>query len=74
MSALLHEADEFHRCGADRYVDLALMVANAGESWTAPHEAERAFAILFEILGINAPDRERLAFCDLRDSGAQTAC
>ncbi|UGQ22231.1 APH(3'') family aminoglycoside O-phosphotransferase [Brucella anthropi] len=47
---------------ADRYADLALMVANAGESWAAPHEAERAFAILLDILGINAPDRERLAF------------
>lgn len=47
---------------ADRYADLALMVANAGESWTAPDEAESAFAILFDILGINAPDRERLAF------------
>lgn len=47
---------------ADRYADLALMVANAEESWTAPHEAEHAFAILFDMLGINAPDRERLAF------------
>jgi streptomycin 3"-kinase len=47
---------------ADRYSDLALMVANAEESWTTLHEAERAFAILFDILGINAPDRERLAF------------
>jgi len=47
---------------ADRNADLALMVANAGESWTAPHEAECAFAILFDILGNNAPDRERLAF------------
>lgn len=47
---------------ADRYADLALLVANAGENWTSLHEAERAFAILFDILGINAPDRERLAF------------
>ncbi|QOG08851.1 APH(3'') family aminoglycoside O-phosphotransferase [Aureimonas sp. OT7] len=47
---------------ADRYADLALMVANAGESWTTPHEAERGFTILFDILGISAPDRERLAF------------
>jgi len=47
---------------ADRYADLALMVANAGENWTAPHEAERAFATLFDILGIKAPDRGRLAF------------
>lgn len=47
---------------ADRYADLALMIANAGESWAGPHEAERAFATLFDILGINSPDRERLAF------------
>ncbi|TDK31251.1 APH(3'') family aminoglycoside O-phosphotransferase [Rhizobium deserti] len=47
---------------ADRYADLALMVANAGESWTTPNEAERAFAILFNVLEISAPDRERLAF------------
>nr|BCI56210.1 hypothetical protein 1 [Pasteurella multocida] len=25
-------------------------------------EAERAFAVLFNVLGIEAPDRERLAF------------
>ncbi|RZN95031.1 hypothetical protein EVV10_34840 [Pseudomonas aeruginosa] len=31
-------------------------------SWTTPHEAERGFTILFDILGISAPDRERLAF------------
>jgi streptomycin 3"-kinase len=47
---------------ADRYADLALMVANASESWTAPDEAERAFAVLFGVLGIEVPDRERLAF------------
>lgn len=47
---------------ADRYADLALMTANAEESWAAPHEAERAFDVLFEVLGIDAPDRERLAF------------
>ena len=35
---------------ADRYADLALMIA------------ERAFAVLFNVLGIEAPDRERLAF------------
>lgn len=47
---------------ADRYADLALMLANAGESWTTVEEAERAFDILFSILRIEAPDRERLAF------------
>ena len=47
---------------ADRYVDLALMVANASESWTSQEQAEQAFAILFDILGIATPDRERLAF------------
>lgn len=47
---------------ADRYADLALMIANAGEIWPASHEAERAFVVLFDILRITAPDRERLAF------------
>ncbi len=46
----------------DRYADLALMVANAGESWTTKDQAERAFSILFDSLGIERPDRERLAF------------
>jgi streptomycin 3"-kinase len=47
---------------ADRYADLSLMVANAGESWTTAHEAECAFSILFDILGIKRADRERLSF------------
>ncbi|EJA3280421.1 TPA: APH(3'') family aminoglycoside O-phosphotransferase [Pseudomonas aeruginosa] len=47
---------------ADRYADLALMIANAGENWTTLAQAERAFGILFETLGISAPDRDRLAF------------
>ena len=46
---------------ADRYADLALLLANARESWTSPDHAERAHAILFETLAIK-PDRERLAF------------
>ncbi len=47
---------------ADRYADLALMIANAGESWASPGEGDEAFAILFDTLGVEAPDRERLAF------------
>jgi streptomycin 3"-kinase len=47
---------------ADRYVDLALMVANARESWVSREQEARAFAILFDTLGIEAPDMERLAF------------
>jgi streptomycin 3"-kinase len=47
---------------ADRYVDLSLMIANAEESWATPEQGERAFSILFETLGIDAADRERLAF------------
>jgi streptomycin 3"-kinase len=47
---------------ADRYVDLALMVANARESWASREEEAQAFAILFNTLGIEAPDKERLAF------------
>lgn len=47
---------------ADRYADLALMVANAEESWTEPDQAERAFSVLFDIMRIETPDRDRLAF------------
>jgi streptomycin 3"-kinase len=47
---------------AARYVDLALMVANARESWGSPEKEAQAFAILFDTLGIGAPDGERLAF------------
>lgn len=47
---------------ADRYSDLALMLANAGESWSSEDEAKEAFDILFSTLEIEAPDRERLAF------------
>ncbi len=42
---------------ADRYADLALMIANAEENWAAPDEAERAFAVLFNVLGINPRPR-----------------
>jgi streptomycin 3"-kinase len=47
---------------ADRYADLALMIANADESWEAQHYADRAFSILFETMGIKKPDRDRLTF------------
>jgi streptomycin 3"-kinase len=47
---------------ADRYADFTLMLANAGENWTTPEEAEAAFDILFSTLRIEAPDKERLAF------------
>lgn len=47
---------------ADLYADLSLMVANAQEHWTGRDQSERAFTILFETLGIPAPDRECLAF------------
>ncbi|WP_255448320.1 APH(3'') family aminoglycoside O-phosphotransferase [Telmatospirillum sp. J64-1] len=47
---------------ADAYVDLALMLANARESWTTQEQEAQAFAILFNSLGIEAPDRERLVF------------
>lgn len=46
---------------ADRYADLALLLANARESWTSPDQADRAQSILFETFGIT-PDRDRLAF------------
>lgn len=47
---------------ADRYVDLALMLANAGESWSGPGQAETAFAGLSEVFGLELPDQERLDF------------
>ncbi|MGK6313649.1 APH(3'') family aminoglycoside O-phosphotransferase [Neorhizobium sp. DT-125] len=47
---------------ADRYADLALLVANAGESWVSREQGAQAFAILFDTLGIDKPDKERLAF------------
>jgi streptomycin 3"-kinase len=47
---------------ADRYADLALMLANAQEHWTTQREAEMAFDTVFATLKIEAPDRERLAF------------
>jgi len=47
---------------ADRYGDLALMLANASESWTTRAQAKEAIDILFSILKIEAPDEGRLAF------------
>nr|WP_168880224.1 APH(3'') family aminoglycoside O-phosphotransferase [Rhizobium sp. P28RR-XV]NLR89490.1 APH(3'') family aminoglycoside O-phosphotransferase [Rhizobium sp. P28RR-XV] len=47
---------------ADRCVDLALMIANAEESWAKPEQGQKALSILFETLEIAKPDRERLAF------------
>ncbi|ODT16752.1 MAG: APH(3'') family aminoglycoside O-phosphotransferase [Kaistia sp. SCN 65-12] len=47
---------------ADRYADLALMVANAEENWTTADQADDAFAALFASLEIATPDRDRLAF------------
>jgi streptomycin 3"-kinase len=47
---------------ADRYADLALMVANAEENWVTAEQSDDAFAALFASLGIAEPDRDRLAF------------
>jgi streptomycin 3"-kinase len=47
---------------ADRYADLALMLVNAAEIWTTQGQGEQARAILFDTLGLGAPDQERLAF------------
>lgn len=47
---------------ADRYADLALMLANAEENWTTQEQANAAFDQLFTTLKSEAPDRERLAF------------
>jgi streptomycin 3"-kinase len=47
---------------ADPYVDLALFVANARESWADAAQAQAARVRLFEVLGIGEPDDGRLAF------------
>ncbi|MGH6762964.1 MAG: APH(3'') family aminoglycoside O-phosphotransferase [Phyllobacterium sp.] len=47
---------------ADRYVDFALMLANAKETWSGPDEAKAAFKNLFDIHAISSPDEERLEF------------
>lgn len=47
---------------ADRYVDLALLLANARESWTAHEQAQAARRMTFELLGIDEPDDGRLSF------------
>lgn len=47
---------------ADRYADLSLLLANAGETWSTPEEASAAETALFDLLAIPAPDRDRLAF------------
>jgi streptomycin 3"-kinase len=47
---------------ADRYADLALLTANARESWASDTVAVAADAELFTILGIAGPDSDRLAF------------
>lgn len=47
---------------ADRYADLALMVANAEENWTTPGQSAAAFTALFASLDIATPDRDRLTF------------
>jgi streptomycin 3"-kinase len=46
---------------ADRYADLALVLANASESWSSPAEAQGARRLLFDILAVS-PDQERLDF------------
>ncbi len=50
---------------ADRYADLALMMLTPKRNWGSAREAERAFAVLFNVLGIEAArprTNERLAF------------
>jgi streptomycin 3"-kinase len=47
---------------ADRYVDLALLLGNARESWTCAEDAQAAHARLFDIHAIPQPDQERLDF------------
>lgn len=47
---------------ADPYVDFSLLLANAGEHWAAPGQAETARALLFDTHGISEPDAGRLGF------------
>lgn len=50
---------------ADRYADLALMIANAEENWAAPDEAERAFAVYSMYWGSKPPTANALpSICD----------
>ncbi|MCF3933239.1 aminoglycoside 3'-phosphotransferase [Acuticoccus sp. M5D2P5] len=46
----------------DPYVDIALMLASAGETWTSDAQADAAFGALFRGLGIDHPDSDRAAF------------
>lgn len=47
---------------ADRYADVALLLANAADHWASATDGERAAALLFDVLGLGLPDRDRLAF------------
>lgn len=47
---------------ADRYADLALMTANARETWETAEQERCAWAMLFDTLGIADPDSPRLDF------------
>lgn len=61
-----------HRCtglidvgrlgAADRYVDLASVIANAREQWLTRSDEAHAFDILFDTLGVSPPDHERIAY------------
>ncbi|MDQ0473550.1 APH(3'') family aminoglycoside O-phosphotransferase [Labrys wisconsinensis] len=47
---------------ADRHVDLALLIANARETWTGGDQAQAARDRLFAIHAIEVPDQARLDF------------
>jgi len=47
---------------ADLYADLSLLLTNARETWSRPEEVSAAETILFDIVAIPVPDRDRLAF------------
>lgn len=47
---------------ADRYADLALLVANSAESWSSPGQAAQAVDLLFSGLGVASIDGGRLQF------------
>ncbi len=59
----MHGSDRPGQLGtADRYADLALMIVTPKRTGQRGIKQTRAFAVLFNVLGIEAPDRERLAF------------
>ncbi|WP_249437868.1 phosphotransferase [Escherichia coli] len=62
LNSSMHGSDRLGRLGtADRYADLALMIANAEENWQRQMK-QSAPSLSYQCIGDRSPDRERLAF------------